>query len=123
MSTPSRTPQNTRFEKREHLSVWLSLGSAVTRLWVCADFRGIKGYKKVNEARYGGHTHKTSRSRGRGRRIMSLKPVWAKLVRPYLKKKINKNKRAGNMDQVVGYLFERHWLQSPVLKTKQERVW
>jgi hypothetical protein len=57
------------------------------------------------------HTYNPSYLGGRGRRILSLRPVWAKLARPHLKNKI-KDKRAGDIDQVV----ECGWVQQPVLQ-------
>jgi hypothetical protein len=53
------------------------------------------------------HACNPSYSGGRSRRIMSLRPNWAKLVRSYLKNK-NISKRAGGMAQVVECLPSIH---------------
>jgi hypothetical protein len=48
------------------------------------------------------HSYNPSYPEGRNRRISSLRPVQAKLVRPYLKKIIGKTKRAGDVSQEQG---------------------
>jgi hypothetical protein len=53
------------------------------------------------------HTHNPNYLGGRGRRIVSLKPAWAKLARPYLKGK-KKERKAVHMVQVVGSLPSKH---------------
>jgi hypothetical protein len=52
----------------------------------------------------------------KGKRFMSLRTTWTKLVRPYLK---NKNKRSGGTAQVVEYLLEVLGLISSTVKQKR----
>jgi hypothetical protein len=49
-----------------------------------------------------------------------LRPAWAKLVRPYLKKTKNPQK-AGDMAQVVEYLPSKHETLGSVTSTRKKR--
>jgi hypothetical protein len=59
--------------------------------------------KKINQLSVVVHGYNPSYLGGRGRRILSSRPAWAKLVVHFLKSKIQ-NKRAGDIGQVVEHL-------------------
>jgi hypothetical protein len=78
--------------------------------------------REDSRARIVAHTYNPSYWGGRGRRIMSSRPIWvcAKLARS-ISEANDTAKRDGGMAQVMEHLPGKckHWVQSPVLKKNQ----